>query len=248
MRFPWTGGSCAASQFPVFSFEASRPRTLFLFLGSWLVFQVFLLSAVILSRRVGCSSSTLSVPSWTTLTCPGFGVCGSPCPCVLPLMELVCSWPPTLKNLLRSLWRCLGKLAPASCGGTFSLTVRCSAVSWSPCGCAAEASRVTLSYVAAWFLLALLMGPLIWVLCGWLHLVFLLATVPGPGSCEGSFFWKTGSTVVAFAWLLRLKHFSRLFQALAFQAPWSPLSPILQPPCFGWTDAPVVCCLWLLCL
>ena len=63
MRFPWIGGPYVATQFPVSSFEASRQRMLFLSLGSWLVFLVVLLPAVILSRRVNCSSSALSAPT-----------------------------------------------------------------------------------------------------------------------------------------------------------------------------------------
>ena len=51
--------------------------------------------------------------------------------------------------------------------------------------------------------------------------------------------------MVALAWLPRLKHFSSFFQALVFQVTWSPLPPVLLPPCSGWTDAPVVGCLWL---
>ena len=54
--------------------------------------------------------------------------------------------------------------------------------------------------------------------------------------------------MVAFAWLPRLKHFLRLFQALVLQATRSPLPPVSLPPCFGWTNAPVVGCLWLPCL
>ena len=54
--------------------------------------------------------------------------------------------------------------------------------------------------------------------------------------------------MVAFAWLPRLQPFSRLFQSLVFQATQSPLPPVSLPPCSGWTNAPVVCCLWLPCL
>ena len=107
-------------------------------------------------------------------------------------MVVVYRWPPTLTNLLRPLRLHLGELAPASCGGTFSwMTVPAavlviqpaparvvSAVSCSPCGCAAGGSMVALNCVAVWFLLALAMGPMIGVLRGWLWPVFLSATAP----------------------------------------------------------------------
>ena len=70
-----------------------------------------------------------------------------------------------------------------------------SAVSWSPCGCAAEGSRVTLSYVPAWFLLGFVRvaspgisvgdNPWTWFMCrlilleDWLNSGgFCLATPP----------------------------------------------------------------------
>ena len=99
-------------------------------------------------------------------------------------MAVVCRWSPTLTNFLRfflapwpsilspvaSLGLHLDELAPASGGGTFSLMIKpaparvVSAVSCSPYGCAAGGSRVALNCVAVWFLLALAMGPMIWVL------------------------------------------------------------------------------------
>ena len=93
-------------------------------------------------------------------------------------MVVACRWPPTLTNLLRSLRLRLGDLAPASSGEAFAWMMGpaavlvimqaparvVSAISCSPCVCAAGGVDGGLNCVAVWFLLALALDPLILVL------------------------------------------------------------------------------------